>query len=223
LAVPALFSETYLGFDAGSSNGLVLLDELKRIAPLPDEAAFNYTNAILSQAELDARLAEVFRSGWNWEFSEWVNHSPQKADFLSGFAARLESSRPWEVKRAIQLVTEFELTNQVPRLKSFLRHTNAEVVGEVLAALRRFKAWPDPEQLLPLLNSLDASNRGEALSLLAFHTSVDPSLVLTEVERSVGAFGRDAFSLHTVYFLTNNTNRLAGWMPIVVRLQQAVR
>lgn len=221
--MPALFSQTYLGFDAGSSNGLALLEELKEIAPLPDESAFNYTNAILSQVELDARVAEVFRSGWGWEFSEWVNHSPQKAEFLSGFAARLESSRAWEVKRAIQLVAEFKLTNQVPRLKSLLMHTNTAVVGEALSALRRFKAWLEPEQLLPLLNSPDALIRGHALCLLAFNTSAAPVLVEAEVERSVTAYGHNAFDLHTIHFLTDRTNRLPGWMPIVARLQEAIR
>jgi hypothetical protein len=223
LAVPAVFWEAYLEFDALSTNGLALLEELKRIAPLPAPADFNYTNALLSQSDLEFRVFDLLRDPWNRETQEWIRHSPQKAHFLDAVTARLTATNPFALKSAIFLASAFELTNTAPRLHALLGAPNPETALEALSALERLKVPVPPNALFPLLGSADASIRDKSLRILADQADVEVAKVVEHLDRSFALYGKVAYYPSTTDKFRGLTNRYPQWAQVVVRLQQSSR
>jgi hypothetical protein len=223
LAVPAVFWESYLEFDALSTNGLALLEELKRIAPLPVPTDFNYTNALLSQSDLEFRVFDLLRDPRNRETQEWIRHSPQKAHFLDVVTARLTATNPFALKSAIYLASAFELTNTAPRLHVLLGAPNPETALEALSALQRLKVPVPPNALFPLLCSADASLRDKSLRILADQADVEVAKLVEHLDRSLALYGKVAYYPSTTDKFRGLTNRHPQWAQVVVRLQQSTR
>ncbi len=107
IAFPLLGTEVWNTFDAHGTNGLALLSSLKAIAP-----TFDYTNAVVSTAELNGRVEAVLQGREAvWKFVEWVEHSPQRQEFLAEIGRRLPNLSTNETKVAVGLVRDFKLTN----------------------------------------------------------------------------------------------------------------
>jgi hypothetical protein len=216
IAFPLLWSESWNTFDAHGTNGAALLADLQVIAP-----TFNYTNGVVSASEVVSRVDAVLQEKEpKWGFAEWVEHSPQRREFVAKIGRRLPKLSTNETAMAVQLVMDLKLTNEAPAVERLLAHTNRKVRGVALTTLLSLRVPVNPEALSALLVSEDESERQSALLVAVRRTAVEPAFFLPAIENSLAVYGRRAFRPDTRESLRQLTNRWPAWSPIYDRLRQ---
>jgi hypothetical protein len=216
IAFPLLGTEEWNTFDAHGTNGAALLSALQTVAP-----TFNYTNDVVSASEVVSRVDAVLQEKEpKWDSVEWVEHSPQRREFVAEIGRRLPKLSINEKAVAVQLVMDLKLTNEAPAVERLLAHTNRKVRGVALTTLQSLRVPVNPEALSPLLISEDESERQNALLVAVRRTEVEPTVYLPAIERSLAVYGRQAFSPNTRESLRKLTNRWPAWSPIYDRLRR---
>ena len=225
-SVPALWSRTLLDFDAGSTNALALLEMLQRHAPLSTDNDFNYTNAPISAAEVEQRVARAMASGWNHEsrkqLAEFAIHSPQRNQFEAALATRLLSEKNRELLGAIRALKEMRSPRQARAFARLLTHSDAEVRDLAGRALLGSGGEMQSELLLDAVGHADRLTRFHAFAALAAHAPLDRvtlDALSNRVERALSLFGTDAFpeSYNGIRVRLSAERRKSVW-PLIGRI-----
>lgn len=199
-SVPALWSRTLLTFDAGSSNALALLETLQRHAPLSTDLDFNYTNAPISAAEIELRVARAMASGWNHEsreqLAEFAVHSPQRDQFEAALGSRLRSETNRELLGAIRALQEMKSPHHAGDFARLLTHSDAEIRDRAGRALLSSGGEMPIKLLLESVDHKDRVTRFHAFAALVAHAPSERVILdalSNRVERALSLFGTNAF------------------------------
>lgn len=204
--LPVRFELHEVGFGAGSPEGQRLLNHLQSVAPLPNEDAYNYTNAPITLDEVATRTARAVSTYHNHDFLEHAAHSPQLPAFQTALLGHLSNARAETRRNALHHAYELRTPKLEEQLIRLLNDEGPEVRLEAVARLTRIKPRVNvPMQtLLPLLDDEEDRTRAYALQLAFERTTwLDEELVALKlaIEAVLDKRGRDWFEFSLLYRL----------------------